>query len=47
MTTKEDIKKLRLFINTAKRMEQGMKMPKNIEKIVDGICEEYEKKYNQ
>ena len=45
MITREDVKKLRMFINTTKRMEQGLKMPKNIESIVDGICKEYEKKY--
>ena len=45
MTTKEDIKKLRAFLNTAKSIKMGMKMPKNIEAIIDGMCAEYETKY--
>lgn len=46
MTTREDVKKLRMFINTSKRIEQGLRMPKNIEAIVDGMCAEYETKYD-
>lgn len=46
MTTKEDIKKLRAFLNTAKSIKMGMKMPKNIEAIIDGMCAEYETKYD-
>lgn len=46
MTTKEEVKKLRMFINTSKRIEQGLRMPKNIEAIVDGMCAEYETKYD-
>ena len=45
MITKEDVKKLRGFINTSKRVNGGMKMPKNIEAIVDEMCEIYETKY--
>lgn len=45
MATKEDIKKLRAFLITAKHIKLGVKMPKNIEAIVDGICKEYESKY--
>lgn len=46
MTTREDIKKLRAFLNTAKSIKMGMKMPKNIEAIIDGMCAEYETKYD-
>lgn len=45
MVTREDINKLRMFANTAKRIEHGLKMPKNIQHIVDEICVEYEKKF--
>lgn len=46
MTTREDIKTLRSFINTAKRIEQSLRMPKNIVAIIDGMCAEYETKYD-
>ena len=46
MTTREDIKTLRSFINTAKRIEKGLRMPKKIEAIIDGMCAEYEMKYD-
>lgn len=46
MTTKEDIKKLRVFINTSKRTSGGLRMPKNIETIIDNIVSEYEMKYD-
>lgn len=47
MITKEDIKNLRSFLNTNKRVATGMKMPKNIETIVNELCSMYETQNNQ